>query len=244
MQSERLDGAVGEMAAVRMEGREAADVDIEDIEGRFAVDDPFSDQPACATGVRNAGRIETCTNEIAAELGRFAQDEIAVQRKAFRTVQEQLDLGRLEARRAMNGVLHQHFELVPIFRQQLKFEALGNPLDVPRFCDGLEAAHYQSADFLLVVNESVWVADYRQLCRHAADRLRHHVKVLSRVKRHVDPCGSAEFTRPLAGTVDDDLACDFAAAFIARPGDAFDVPVVASYSAHFHAFDDPGAAHA
>ena len=145
-----------------MERREAAYVDIEDIERRFAVDDPFSDQPAGAACIRNAGRIETCTNEIAAELRRLAQNEIAVQREAFRTVQEQLDLGGLEARRAMNGVLHQHFELVPIFRQQLKFEALGNPLDVPRFGDRLEAAHHQSADFLLVVNKSIRIADHRQ----------------------------------------------------------------------------------
>src|SRR5258708_38487431 len=132
MGSQRLDGAVGEMAAVRMEGRKAADVDIEDIERRFAIDDPFSDQPAGATGIRNAGRIEARTNEIAAELRRFAENEIAVERKAFRTVQEELDLRSLEAWRAMNGILHQHLELVPIFRQQLKFEALGNPLDVPR----------------------------------------------------------------------------------------------------------------
>ena len=72
MQPQRLDGAVGEMAAVRMEGREASDVDIEDIERRFAIDDPFSDQPAGAAGIGNAGRVETCTNEIAAELRRLA----------------------------------------------------------------------------------------------------------------------------------------------------------------------------
>src|SRR5437762_2882605 len=135
MQPQRLDGAVGKMAAIRMEGREAADVDIEDIERRFAVDDPFRDQPAGATCVRNAGRIETGANEIAAELGRFAQNEITVKREAFRTVQKELDLGGLETRRTVNGVLHQDFELIPIFRQQLEFEALGNSLDIPRLCD-------------------------------------------------------------------------------------------------------------
>ena len=67
--------------------------------------------------------------------------------------------------------------------------------------------------------------------------------MLRRIKRYVDACASAEFARPLAGTVDDDLARDLAAAFIARPGDTADMPVVASYSAHFHALEDLRPAH-
>src|SRR5207302_5855415 len=59
----------------------------------------------------------------------------------------------------------------------------------------------------------------------------------------VDASRRTEFARPLSGAVDDDLAIDFAAPFIARPRNAADVAVVAPYRRHFHAFENPGPAH-
>src|SRR5437773_7821334 len=67
--------------------------------------------------------------------------------------------------------------------------------------------------------------------------------MLSRIERYVDTCGRTEFARPLSAAVDDDLAIDFAALFIARPCNTSDVAVVTPYSRHFHAFEDLGAAH-
>src|SRR5438105_5519575 len=130
------------MASIGVKRRDAPDVDVENVEWRLAVDDPFGDQPAGAAGVCDAGRIETGANEIAVELGRFAENEIAIEREALRSVQQQLDLRRLEARRAVERILHQDFEVIPILRQQLELEAIGNPLDVPWLCDRLETAHH------------------------------------------------------------------------------------------------------
>ena len=86
MEPQRFNGTVGEMAPIGMKRREAANVDVEDVERRLAVDDPFRDQPACAARVGDAGGIEAGAHEVAAELRRFAEDEIAVERETLRSV--------------------------------------------------------------------------------------------------------------------------------------------------------------
>ena len=116
--------------------------------------------------------LKPAHDEIAADLGRLAQDEIAVGREALRTVQQHPDLRGLEARRAVNRVGHQDLELVPVLRQQLEFEAVGNRRHVPRLGRGLEAAHDEAADFLLVVDEAVGIANHRKVGRDAGDRPR------------------------------------------------------------------------
>ena len=162
MQAERFDCAVGQVQAVGVERREATHVDVPHVDRRLAADDPFGDQPARAARIGDARRIEAGADEIAGDLRRLAENEIAVEREAFRTVEQHPDLGGFEARRAMDRVFHQDLELVPVFRKQLEFELVGNARRIPRLGDRLEAAHHQPADFLLVVDEAVGVANDRQ----------------------------------------------------------------------------------
>jgi hypothetical protein len=72
---------------------------------------------------------------------RFAQDEIAVGREAFRPVEQHLDLRRLQARRAVDGGGHQRLELVPVLVEQLELEVRGDRVHAPGLGLRLEAAH-------------------------------------------------------------------------------------------------------
>ena len=117
----------------------------------------------------------------------------------------------------MDRVAHQDLEVVPILGQELELEAVGNRVDVPRLGHGLEAAHHESADFLLVVEIAVGIADHRQVGRHAGDRLGDEIEVLRGVERHVDAGAAAERARPLAAAVDERLARDRASPSAARP---------------------------
>ena len=244
VEAERLHRAVGEVAAVRVERREAPDVDVPEVERRLAAGDPLRDQAARAARVRDAGRVEARADEVAADLGRLAQDEVAVAGEALRPVEEHLDLRGLEARRAVDRVLHQDLELVPVLRQQLELEAVRDRRHVPRLGDGLEAAHHEAADFLLVVDEAVGIADHGQVGRHAGDRLRDDVEVLGGVERHVDAGAAAELARPLPGAVDERLAADLAALVAARPRDAGDAAVPHRHAVDLDALEDAGAARA
>ncbi len=242
VEAERFHRAVGQVAAVRVEGREAPDVDVPDVERRLAAGDPLGDQASGAARVRDAGGVESGADEVAADLGRLAQDEVAVAGEALRPVEEHLDLRGLEARRAVDRVLHQHLELVPVLRQQLELEAVRDGRHVPRLGDGFEATHHESADFLLVVDEAVRIADHGQVGCHAGDRFRDDVEVLGGVERHVDAGAPPELARPLSAAVDERRAGDLAALVAARPGDAGHAAVVQRHAVDLHALEDAGAA--
>src|SRR5262249_56648467 len=121
----------------------------------LAADDRLRQQPARAAGVGNAGRVESSGDEESAALRRRAEDEIAVGREALGAVEELAHLGGLEARRAVDRRAHQRLELVPILRQELELEMLGNAAHAPGLRHRLEAAHEQAADLLLVIDEAV-----------------------------------------------------------------------------------------
>ena len=138
----------------------------------------------------------------------------------------------------MHRVLHQDFEMVPILGQQLELESFGNAINVPRLCDRLEAAHHQSADFFLVIDEAVGIADHRQRGGDAGNRLGDEIEVFRRRKRNVDAGRAAEFARPLAATVDDGLAGDLSARVATGPRDTGDMSVVPAHPCDFHAFEN------
>ncbi len=208
VQAERLDGAVGEMAAIGVERREPAHVDVPQVERGVALDDPLGDEPARAAGVRDSRRVESCADEESRELRRFAEDEVAVEREALGSVEQKLDLGRLEARRPVDRVAHQDFEMVPVLGQQLEFESFGNRVDVPRLGLRLEPAHHDAADFLLVVEIAVRIAYDGHVGRDAGDRLRDQVEMLGGVERNRDAGKAAECARPLPRAIDERLARD------------------------------------
>jgi hypothetical protein len=112
-------------------------------------------------------------------------------------IEQHLDLGGLKARRAVQGVGHEGFELVPVLVEQFKLEGARNGVHLPGLGLGLEAPHDQAADLFLVVDEAVGVAHHRQHRMHAIDLSGDDVEVLGGVERHIDPGQCAELACPL-----------------------------------------------
>ena len=244
VQAQRLDGAVGEVAAVRVERGEAADVDVPQVERRLAVDDPLRDELARAARVRDARRVEAGADEVAGERRRLAEDEVAVAGEALGAVQQHLHLRGLEARRPVHRVRHQRLELVPVLGEELELEALGDRVDVPGLRDRLEAAHHEAAHFLLEVDVAVRVAHDRMVGSDAGDRLGDDVEVLGRVERDVDAREPAERARPLAGAIDDDLALDRGRLAVDDDVEAAHASLARADAGDARALDDARAAHA
>ncbi len=210
MQAQRLAGALGQGLAVAGERREAADVHVPQVVGRLAADHPFGDQPPGPAAVGDAGAVEAGADEVAAQLGRLAQDEVAFGREALRAVEQHLHRRRLQAGRAVHRVLHQRLELLPVLVQQLELERVRDGLHPPGFGHRLETAHQQATDLFLVVDEAVGVAHHRQHRVHALDAVGDDVEMLGRVQRHVHAGQRTELPRPLAGAVDQRLAAHLA----------------------------------
>src|SRR4029077_18873141 len=79
VQPERLRGAIEQVLAVGVERREAADVDVPQVERSLAANDPFGDELAGAAGVGDARGVEPGAHEEPPQLRRLAEDEIAVE---------------------------------------------------------------------------------------------------------------------------------------------------------------------
>jgi hypothetical protein len=75
-----------------------------------------------AARVRDAGRVEASRHKEAGQLRRLAEDEVAIRGEALRAVEQHFHLGRLKAGRAVDGIDHQGFKLVPVLLQQLELE--------------------------------------------------------------------------------------------------------------------------
>ena len=70
------------------------------------------------------------------------------------------------------------------------------------------AAHHEAAHFLLVVRQSIWIAQRGQVAGHAGDGLGNQVLVLDRNQRDIDARHLANLARPLPGAVHHHLAGD------------------------------------
>ena len=160
------------------EGAEAPHIDVPQVARRFAASDPLGHQAAGTARVGDARRVESGTHVVAGDLRRLAEDEVAVRREALRPVEQHLDLGCLQAGRAVDGVLHQGLELVPVLAQQLKLKVRWNRVHAPGLGHRLKAAHQQAAHLFLVVDVPVRIAQNRQVGRHARDLLGDDVEVL------------------------------------------------------------------
>ena len=143
----------------------------------------------------------------------------------------------------MDRIAHQDLEVVPVLRQQLEFESVWDRLDVPRFRLGLEAAHDEPADFLLVIQVAVGIANHRHVGSHAGDRLGDEVEVLGGVERHVDAGEAPERASPLAPAIDECFAGDRALVIRGSPADSGDVSRGAVDARDLDAFDDRCAPH-
>ena len=95
-----LERARAHPADVVVRRAEAADVDRPEVVGRLAARDPLGERLAGAAAGRDAERVEAAADVEALELGRLAEDEVAIGREALRPVDQLLDAGLGERRDA------------------------------------------------------------------------------------------------------------------------------------------------
>ena len=187
---------------------EAADVDGPEVHRRLAAHDPFGERLAGPAPGGDAVGVEAGAEVKLFDLGRLAEDEVAVGGEGLGAVEHILDPGALERRHARERLLHERLEVVPVVVQQRIVEALGDAVLGPGDRVRFVAAHDQAADLLLEVDQPVRVAQGRQVARDPLDRLGYDVLVLHRNQRHVDPGQRRDLARPLPGAVDHHLAGD------------------------------------
>ena len=138
----------------------------------------------------------------------------------------------------MDRVVHEDFELIPVFIEQLELEGRRNRIHLPGLGPGLKTAHHQSTHFLFVVDETVGVAHHRQHGVHTGNDVGDDIKMFRRIERHVHAGKPAQLPRPLTGAVDDGFA-----AHIALLGTyAYDAAVLDKNTRYFDMFDHPHAA--
>ncbi len=225
-----------------MERREASDVHIPQVERRLAADDPFRDQPARPARIGDSRRVEPRADKIARDFRRLAQNEIAVAGETLGAVQQHLDFCGLETGRAVDRVFHQDLELVPVLRKQLELEVVGNTRRIPGLGDRLEPAHDQPADFFLVIDEAIGVADDGKRRRHAGDGLGDDVEMFCGIQGNVDARQFSEFARPLTTAVDERLAGCLTFIVAALPEDPRNPPVGNANARHLDSLEDLRAA--
>ena len=166
--------------------------------------------PGAATG-SNAERIEASTDVEVAQLRCLAKDEVAVGSEALRTVDQGANASVGQLRNAAHRELHDRRKVIEVAVEQLKLERARNAVDRPRNRVWLVATHHQAADFLLVVGQSVRVAQRRQVARNLrCELLGDHVLVLHRHERHVHADRCAKRACPLPAADHDLLTLDAA----------------------------------
>ena len=239
-QPQRLDRAVAQVAAVRLERLRAPDVDIGEVHRRPSVADPIGDDLAGATARGDADRVEARRDEEVTDLGRLTDVVAVVRREALGPVEEELDAGIGEHRNATHRGLEDRLEVLGVLGQRIEAERLRDAVHAPGLGDGLEAADEQLAGVLLVVRTFVVDAQHRQVRRYALDGLGDDVEMLRGVQRDRDPRRTAELPRPHAGADDDRIRRD-----VTRLGvDADRPPLLDADARDLRVLEDLGAAHA
>ena len=166
----RLQRAGSHPVDVLVMAAEAADVHRPQVARWLTVHHPFGERHAGATAGRDAKCIEARADEDVSHLRCLPEDEVAIGREALGTIHELLDAGRRERGHALERLLHDRREMVPVGIEQRELEigrqAAGRPGNRIR----LVAAHHEAADLLLKIGEAVRIAQRRQPARHAVDR--------------------------------------------------------------------------
>src|SRR5262249_52296398 len=140
---------------------ETAKIDRPEIEGWLTVGDPLGECHPGAAASRDAERIEACTHEDAAHLGRLPEDEVAVGSEALGAVDELLDARGLHGRNTADGELKQRLEMLEVIFEKLELKAVGKAVRGPRLRIGLIAAHHEPAYLLFPIGEAVRIAQRR-----------------------------------------------------------------------------------
>ena len=191
-----------------MRAAEAAEIDGPQVVRRPTGVHPLGQRHAGAASGGDAEGVEPGTDEELRQLGRLAEDEVAVGREALGAIDQLVDTGGGKGRHAADRQFHRWGEVVEVGVKELEVEVGRDAAVGPRQRVRLVAAHHQPADLLLVVRETVGIAQRRQVARHAVDRCGDHVLVLHRHEGHVHADGRRQRARPLTGAAHDDFAGD------------------------------------
>src|SRR4029077_17330862 len=128
---EALDRALAQVAPVALKRRTAADVEVPQVDGRMAVDDPTRQRLSAPTGGLDTDGIKAGRHVQAAQLRRLPEQIAIVGGEALRPVEEQLYPGRLQCRHASHRTGEQRLDVSKIRGQLLEGEALGYPALAP-----------------------------------------------------------------------------------------------------------------
>ena len=237
--AERFDGARASIVGIRLVRQHAIDVHCRDVDVRQPVDDPVRHHAAETAAGEDADRVQAGRDEIAAQVGRFADDRQQVGREALRPAEELLhaDLGR--DRHARHRRLEVRTHALPVGLQVRERHVGRRAFHFPGRAHGLEQADHQAAAFLAVVPVRGRVLEHGHVLRQVLDRLGDQVVVLGRLVRQHDAVLRAEFARPQAGAIDDEIRLDVAE----RRGHAGHAPVLLGHPGCRDAFEDLHAAH-
>ena len=177
----------------------------------MATDDPFRERAAGPARVRDPTRVEAGRDEVSPQAGGLAEDEASIGSEALGAIEQELDLRLVQGRDTLDTVLHEDAELVPVLLERAEREVVRNAR-VPRLGDGLEASDEKAADLFADVDVTVVIAEHGQVRADARDGPCHCVEVLHGEDGHGDAVQRAQFARPHARTVHDDVAGDLAVA--------------------------------
>ena len=242
-QAERLDGAVVEIGPVALEGLDAADVDVPQVEGRLAILHPLRQRHAGAAGGLDADGVEAAADPEVFQVLRLAEVVAVVRSEALRTIEEGVDAGGGEQRHALHRFLKNRLEMVEILRQLVEAEILRDARHAPRLRHRLEGAEQDFPRVLLVVGALVLHAQHRQAAE-VGDRFGDDIKMLAGVQRHRHAGHAADTMRPHAGAIDDVVTGDAGRLAFMLDGNAGDATVVLVDLQHLGLLDDARAVHA
>ena len=196
---QRLRGAIGEVFLVRLERQRSADVDVEEIHGRVAVDDPVGEDLASAARGLDADRVEARRHEQIVVFSRWAEEIAVVRREAFRSVEEQLHTGVSQGRIALQGLRKDRFEVVEVLGQGAEGEVVGHAVHGPGLRFEFEGTEEELACILLEVSLFVGHAQGRHAGREHGHGLGDEIEVLGRLQRYGNAGAGRELPRPHAG---------------------------------------------
>ena len=227
--TEGLVRALEEVAGVRLRRREAAHVEVGDVDRRGALVDPAGKRPADPGSEDDALRVHAGGDEEPRDLRRLAEQEVGVGREALRRAQivREARLGQRRHAHARPG--ERQLEVLEVGLELPEGEVVRDRGGRSRPPVRLEGADDEPAAVVAHVDVAVEVAHDRQVAGRALDRLRLGPVVLRRVQRQAGAGEQGEVARPEPGGDDDDLTGDepavgldagHAPAAQAEPGDA------------------------
>ena len=161
-QPESFHRPVAEVTPVGLERLGPTDVDVPEIHGRVAADDPLGEDLSGAPSRLDADGVETGSHEVIAQLRGLAQQIAVVGCERLGAVEEQTDAHLPEQRDPLAGLLVDRGQVVPVL-VELHERSIGRKIaGVERLGHRLEGPDEEATSVLLYVDAVVGVPQHRQ----------------------------------------------------------------------------------